>query len=1224
MLTKKSSLLFLVLVTAIFGVAGQEAENPHNFAKMTDFLPPAPNAASIVKYGGLAINKNSGAPNINIPITEVASKRLKTGISLGYSSSGLKVDEIASRVGMGWTILSGGVITRTVRGAPDDENTRLLPYAPVGFNMQTYTYMNKIANSYTGGYDSEPDLFNFNFNGISGSFVFDEGMNIVPIEPNNFKYAYNFTSTNWNFKITTGDGTEYYFGGSAATEKTKRDQVCGKLYNYYIATSWYLKEIVHPNGDKIIFGYIPHEYTYDNGVSQTMYYTPAVPPSDGAGIVLGTCEEVICQSPQNTTCINLVRTQGVLLQSITAPQHQRVVFEYVSRNDCYDKLISKITLFDIKGTATPVKVWNLKYNEVMFTGRSAALYAFGQNKTYYLVSIMERSPDSTQFMEHGFAYIDPANRPHRLSYAQDHWGYYNGKNNSTLIPKPATLTEQMNFPTATANRKPDGQYAVNGLLCKVLYPTGGIDSIIYESNNIYKSKAFYPRHTQFMKATGTGFSTSVYKETTFSIDNRQVIRVDISVADNSGSGDFDPLHNKGTVQIKSSSPSATYLNKVWTPGTSGTEFVELEPGTYTLSVRANGSVVTTRATMQFAPNTVNNMDNYEIGGMRVKAVFTAAHDEKPIIKRYYYGSITTLDNSSLSEMPDPVYLKFYKTRMICFALNKYFYLYCDHKAVYSNSLNSLFDFLSTSVSYASVVESNGDNMANGGIETKFYSSTDATGQVVWGEPLLNAPKSNSTSLLNGKVKEETIYKQTSNKTLLPLKKTLNSYKLDTRINKTIHGYTINQKYANNIVIDTTCDISTNAECMLRLTQNLDAFDMTRYDILCRWVYTDTTTEITYDEDGNNPITSKTIYYFNDTRNLQVSKTETYDSKGNLVTTEFRYPHDFAGTAVYDSMVNRNIISPLINAKNFVAGTKMTETNAVYANWGNGNFAPSSIQKSNLSNPPDTEGQILKYDRNGNILEFKGRDGILTAIIYGYNNLYPVAKVTGASYNTAIAQLSVDTGQLQTLTGTALLQQLDRIRTNLTAAQVTTFAYTPTGNISSVTDINNNKTQYEYDALYRLKHVRDLDSNIIQKTEYRYAQPNNSARINIFFNSQRSQALYPQNCSAGFMAKAVTYTVPAGKYFSTISQADADAKAQYEITTKAQAYANAYGECTVTCEACTGAGYKCINEVCEAGTLVYVSSVWDGTNWVCTFYYTFSDGSKSQNFTITSSTYCGFD
>jgi len=210
----------------------QGTPNPDNFAKMVDFLPPAPHATSIIKYGNISINKNNGAPAVSIPVTVVSSKRLKTSVSLGYNSTGIKVDEIASRVGMGWTIMAGGVITRTVRGTPDEVNQRLVPYAPITNNMSTYTFMDKVAKSTNsgGGYDSEPDLFNFHFDGYSGSFVFDAQMNITPVEPNRFKYAYNFSGTDWNFRITTPDGVSYFFGGSGATEKTKKDR-CAVNYS---------------------------------------------------------------------------------------------------------------------------------------------------------------------------------------------------------------------------------------------------------------------------------------------------------------------------------------------------------------------------------------------------------------------------------------------------------------------------------------------------------------------------------------------------------------------------------------------------------------------------------------------------------------------------------------------------------------------------------------------------------------------------------------------------------------------------------------------------------------------------------------------------------------------------------------------------------------------------------------------------------------------------------
>ena len=164
-------------LTLMISYSGQCQQNP-TFDKLVDFLPAAPNAASIIKYGNASVNKNTGTPNISIPLGVVKGSKLSTSISLGYSSNGIKVDEISSRVGMGWSINAGGVITRTMRGVPDETNTRHYPYAPIGINWSTFGYMWRISNSQNswgnnGGYDAEPDLFSFSFDGYNGSFVFD-------------------------------------------------------------------------------------------------------------------------------------------------------------------------------------------------------------------------------------------------------------------------------------------------------------------------------------------------------------------------------------------------------------------------------------------------------------------------------------------------------------------------------------------------------------------------------------------------------------------------------------------------------------------------------------------------------------------------------------------------------------------------------------------------------------------------------------------------------------------------------------------------------------------------------------------------------------------------------------------------------------------------------------------------------------------------------------------
>lgn len=1212
---RKIGLVVSILFTLNASLFSQDAEsNPDNFAKMVDFLPPAPNAASIMKYGGIQINKNSGTLNVNIPIVKLSGKNISTEISLAYTSSGIRVDEMASRVGMGWTLLSGGVISRVVRGTPDDVNSRLAAPGTIGFNYATYNFMNQIGLSdNTQGNDSEPDMFSFNFSGYNGSFVFDEQMNITPVESNNYKFYYNFTSPAWNFKIVTADGISYYFGGSGATEKTKRDQICAKLFDSYITTSWYLNKIEHSNGEVITFSYTPLEYTYETGLTQTLYYTN----------LYSTCASQGCvnQNPSLTTCINLARTKGILLNDILSANNFRVHFDYALRNDCSDRLVSAITLYDlsVSDAETPVKAWDLGYTEVQSTA-APGIYHTGADKTPYLTSLTERDPNMILFLKHQFEYNDPAARPPRVSFAQDHWGYFNGVNNTISLPKPELVSDQFIFPQATANREPNPFYAAKGMLTKIKYPTGGIDSIAYEGNNVSESISTSPSYEFLQKVTGTGNYSAVTKSTTFTISVSQTVKLEYRCLQ--GSGFYDAFHNKGHIKIV-----GTSLDKVINAGESGIEYVSLGPGTYFFSIQADGASITTTGTIYYQAQNYSYTGNRTIGGLRVKGIFTSSNDEKPKVKLYYYGQLSSLTVSSNTAGTKPIYIKDYATRFLCNGT----YAYCQRKAMYTNTINNIYDYNTTTVSYASVVESEGVNFENGGTQTIFYTGSYAAGQVMQGYSMLNAPKSNTACLLNGKLKEEVTLKQNGSGTLIPIKRVQYNYKLDTRIRKTVYGYAINKKYENNFIVAPDCDPNVTPSCSQILTYCLEAFDMVRYDMLCQWSYVESSVETLYDENGLNPLVNSTNYFYDDTRDLLLRRTEITGSKLNLKKASFKYPYDFPGVQVYTDMIAKNIITPVIYSKheetNAITSTTTTlsEVQKNYNDWGNGNFAVSTMQKALLGNAFHTEGEILQYDANGNILEYKAKDGITNCFIYGFNYLYPIAKITGASYNAAIGQLSLSVAQLQSLSGTALTDELNKIRLGLTAAQVTTFDYKHLFGINKVVDLNNRATNYEYDILGRLKLIRDNQNFILRKIDYVYAQPDPTRYIHIYYSEAISKPLYSQFCPSDYNPKVVFYSVPAGKYYSYISVADANAKRDGEINQYGQDFANKSGGCANSCTSCgMTEAQKCINEVCVTGVKIVLTSVQQGNQWVCTYKYAYSDGTYSPIYTETTSYYCGLD
>lgn len=66
-------------------------------------------------------------------------------------------------------------------------------------------------------------------------------------------------------------------------------------------------------------------------------------------------------------------------------------------------------------------------------------------------------------------------------------------------------------------------------------------------------------------------------------------------------------------------------------------------------------------------------------------------------------------------------------------------------------------------------------------------------------------------------------------------------------------------------------------------------------------------------------------------------------------------------------------------------------------------------------------------------------------------------------------------------------KLDEIRIVPKDAQMTTYTYEPLVGITSQCDPNNRVTYYEYDAMGRLKLIRDQDRNIIKTYQYNYKQ-----------------------------------------------------------------------------------------------------------------------------------------
>ena len=107
-------------------------------------------------------------------------QEIQVPISLKYNAQGIKVQQDASWVGLGWSLLSGGLISRSVLGLDDFDPGKgfifyqELPGATPDNDLdnadgEDINYLKDVAK---GLVDGEPDAFYYNFGIFSGELVF--------------------------------------------------------------------------------------------------------------------------------------------------------------------------------------------------------------------------------------------------------------------------------------------------------------------------------------------------------------------------------------------------------------------------------------------------------------------------------------------------------------------------------------------------------------------------------------------------------------------------------------------------------------------------------------------------------------------------------------------------------------------------------------------------------------------------------------------------------------------------------------------------------------------------------------------------------------------------------------------------------------------------------------------------------------------------------------------
>jgi len=503
-LFKKSSILVIIILCLT---------NIDTIAQNTwfeDVAPHSPNVSALGEFRDIPVGNYTGTPQIDIPIYTLGSGSIKVPIILKYHASGLRVNEMSSWVGLGWALEAGGYVSRRVRGTPDEGpkgggkngvfNGYYQNYGPnmvLAVSPENWFVLDGVLD---GSYDVEPDLFFFSFGSFSGSFFFDQYRKPHLLPEQDIKIDVNYTEGSPGrlnqFIITTPAGVKYYFGGLGsngieAIEYTFPNARVNLLADGYIS-NWYLTKVANgDNTDVINFEYEQESYQFFNLAQfrQTVR----------EGICAGTSIPTQHYSGDQIDGVRLSKiitfnTTAEFIADITNPRKD------VHGGNSY--ILKTISIKPNSTAGTPkdfelTSHWEECAGIQIEPGQDPAL---NEDKWRLILDRLQEKVSATEYNPpYKFTYYqlpsstdatDIPKLPRRLSYDQDHWGYFNNAGNTYsnwLLPSITlptfTCTTVNNF--GDANREPQWPAMRAGTIKSVQYPTGGSTTFEFEPHNTY-------------------------------------------------------------------------------------------------------------------------------------------------------------------------------------------------------------------------------------------------------------------------------------------------------------------------------------------------------------------------------------------------------------------------------------------------------------------------------------------------------------------------------------------------------------------------------------------------------------------------------------------------------------------------------------------------------------------------------------------------------------------
>jgi hypothetical protein len=370
----------------------------------------------------------------------------------------------------------------------------------------------------------QPDIYLFNFLGYSGKFYINPETDEIVILDKKEHLIFKQDSENWDpeqngWKATLPNGVVVFFQDLEKVYQSVTPPDCSAMAP---SLTWKITRIELKNGDQITFNYTNTSYTsasisdydihsyeddadyqinrYKSGGSLDLPgYTPIYCTTVGNPVQISNNLKVLTQITSPKYTVNFNTVAGELKPRLAS-------MEIIENHDASFKIGYDFSLSPFNCADGSWHQWTRR-NGVLATTATAEENFI----KYKLTSLQKYSIDNGQkhllANPYKFEYHEDIGLPSILSFAQDHWGYYNGEHdNKGLIPDETQMyANEGPYPVASlpnpydyqglndlrkranSNRGASRDHMIQGTLKKIIYPTTGYTLFNFEPHQFHLS-----------------------------------------------------------------------------------------------------------------------------------------------------------------------------------------------------------------------------------------------------------------------------------------------------------------------------------------------------------------------------------------------------------------------------------------------------------------------------------------------------------------------------------------------------------------------------------------------------------------------------------------------------------------------------------------------------------------------------------------------------------------